>query len=65
MSQLPAFIAAELGEALTYELLLLIVLLLLLSIRRNLYRTLRWYREQNMEPDDRLRAALWRILRGQ
>lgn len=64
LSQLPAFIAATMGEALSYELLLLVLFCLVLHIRRSLYRLLRWYRAQQ-EPDDRLRAALWRVLRGQ
>ncbi|MBX0326969.1 hypothetical protein K2Z83_04645 [Oscillochloris sp. ZM17-4] len=65
LSQLPAYLSAVAGDALNYELLLIITFTLLLDIRRLLQRGLRWYRTQSQMPEDRLRAALWKLLRGQ
>lgn len=63
LAQLPAFISAVMGDALSYELLLLSILVLMLNVRYLLYRGLRWYRNQHDSPE-RLRAALWSILRN-
>lgn len=52
------------GDALAYELMLLVVFGLGLTIRRNIRRGLRWFHQQQTEPADRLRAALWKLLRG-
>ena len=64
IDQLPAFIAATMGAALAYELLLLIIFGLMFSLRQQLYRLLRWYRRQKRGDDDQLRAAIWRFLRN-
>lgn len=61
---MPAFVSAVFGEALTYELFLLVIFVLVLRIRTSLYRVLRWYRGQHRS-DNALRAALWKVLRGQ
>lgn len=64
LGQLAAFIAAVMGDALAYELMLLVVFGLGLTIRRNIRRGLRWFHQQQTEPADRLQAALWKLLRG-
>jgi hypothetical protein len=64
LSQLPAFLNYVLGDALSYELMVLLTFSLMLGIRRNLDKLLRWYRRQQEEPEDGLRSALWKILRG-
>lgn len=63
LAQLAAYMSAVLGEALAYELMVLLVFTLMISVRRILYRGLRWHRRQHEEPADRLRAALWKLLR--
>lgn len=64
IAQLPAYLNAVMGSALSYELIVLVVLGLMITIRQNLYRGLRWFRTSHEEPTDRLRSELWKILRG-
>ena len=64
LDQLAAYVSAVMGGALTYEMMVLLMFVLAVSVRRILYRGIRWHRRQHEEPEDRLRAALWKVLRG-
>lgn len=64
IAQLPAYLNAVMGRALSYELIVLVVLGLMMTIRQNLYRGLRWFRASHEDHTDRLRSGLWKILRG-
>lgn len=62
MTQLPAFLSATMGNALLWELALLVVFILFLNIRRMLWRALA--QRAAIEPAE-LRRELWRLLRSQ
>lgn len=63
MTELPAFISFAFGDALAYELMLIIIFVLVLRIRKMLYRILRWY-EHKEDDGAALKAALWDLLRN-
>lgn len=63
LDQLPAFVSAVMGGALSWELLLLTVFVLVLTVRTTLRRGLRWYLTEQDE-EGTLRRKLWRLLKA-
>ncbi len=64
LANLPAYLSFVMGDALRYECTLLLIFFLVLNVRRSLHRGVRFYRQSHEPAADRLRAALWKLLRG-